>query len=220
MSTISVRVSLLILATVMFATVWSNDHKPGPVKRRTVVAYEFPAICPVNAIEPVSRVPAETEPVKQLVSEADHFINLVASELVAEELSPLHAEKPQSVRVSELSFPLPRNLTAGEYRIIDRFGNAENLTATRDRLNSWGIAPQHDVRNAYEVCVGRDRWHFIRIERADEPAPTRAEIASAWKSVIGFTGRKLTPAIEKTSAPLTRWLGGDLDLSAESRDLR
>lgn len=219
MSTISVRVTLLILATVMFATIWSNDHKPGPVKRHTVVAYEFPTVCPVNVDDPAGQAAMEAAPVKKLVSEADYLINLVASETVEYEPGPLSAEKPQSIRVSEFSFPLPRYLTAGEYRIIDRFGNVESLSATQHDLLSWGIGSQHMDRNSYQVCEGENRWHFIRIEQPVKPAPTQAEIADAWKSVFRFTGRKATPAIKKASAPITRWLGGEWNLSGETREL-
>lgn len=219
MSTISVRITLLILATVMFATVWSNDHKPEPVRPHTVVGYEFPTVCPVDVIEPVSHEVIQTEPVTELVSETDFLIDLVASETAEKESKPLKAERPQAIRVGELPFPLPRNLTAGDFRVIDRFGNIESLSIRQPDLVSWGITPEHNARNSYEVCVGEDRWHFIRIEQPVDPAPTQAEIASAWKSVFRFAGRKVTPAIEKASAPMARWLNGRLSLSGDARDL-
>ena len=121
--------------------------------------------------------------------------------------------------MGELPFPLPRNLTAGDFRVIDRFGNIESLSIRQPDLVSWGITPEHNARNSYEVYVGADRWHFIRIEQPVDPAPTQAEIASAWKSVFRFAGRKVTPAIEKASAPMARWLNGRLSLSGDARDL-
>jgi hypothetical protein len=239
MSTISVRVTMLILATVMFAAVWSNDHKPEPIKLRTVVSYDFPSVCPEHVIEPVSHEVFQAYP--QLETAADENSLVVASQTVsqeefltvkhgpelmhipfekigAEDFTPLVADKPASIRVSELEYPLPSNLTVGEYRIVDRFGNVETLSVTQSALISWGMMVDNTARNAYEVCAGEDRWHFIRI---DEPAtPTQAEVAEAWKSVFRLADRKVSPAIEKASAPMARWFGGELTLTGETRELR
>jgi hypothetical protein len=204
----------------MFAAIWSHDHKPQPPKLRTVVAYEFPKTCPVDPIEPVTHAVNYGDPGREQVSKRDFLVDLVASEIAVDELKPLKANKPRVIRVNELSFPLPRNLTAGQYRIIDRFGNIESLSISQDDLVSWGITREHNPRNAYEVCVGEDRWHFIRVEHPVDPAPTQAEIAAAWKSVFRFASRKVTSTIEKASTPMQRWLGGELDLSGKMHELR
>ena len=219
MSTISVRVTLLVLATVMFAAVWSNDHKPEPARLRTVVAYEFPTACPIDVIEPVSHEVVRHVPFQELISDAEFLVEPVDSSGAADNPVPLHAAKPETIDVSQFSIPLPRNLAAGEYRIIDRFGHVEPLIVTSDELMSWGIVSDKDAPNAYEVSAGENRWHFIRVEQPVHSAPTQAEISAAWKSVFRFTDRKVSPVIEKASAPMARWLSDRLSLSGQTRDL-
>lgn len=220
MSTISVRVTLLILATTMFAAIWSNDHKPQPAHPRTVVGYEFTALCPEDVLEPVSLEIVREHASSVVVEEVGLPVEPPAPDLADSDLEPLPAEKPVGIRVSGMDYPLPSDLNAGEYRVIDRFGNVETFSVSDEELISWGITIEPSHRTSYEVCIGEDRWHFIRVERPVAPEPTQKEVADAWKSVFRFAGRRVSPAINKASAPLSRWLGGELNLSGESRKIR
>lgn len=220
MSTISVRITLLMLATSMFAVVWSNDHKPRPVHPRTVVPYDFSTLCPEEALETVSLEIVHELPPTEFVAEAAWFDDVATVEVESPVLKPLVADKPAVIRVSELEFPLPSDLRTGEYRVIDRFGNIESLCVTTEKLISWGMTAEASDRNAYEVGRGENRWHFIRIEEPVQPAPTQKEVAAAWNSVFHFAGRKASPTIKKASAPLSRWLGGELNLTGETREVR
>lgn len=204
MSTIYVRVSLLFLATFLFGLVWSNDHKPIP-KQKTVVTYDFERPCKVQTLEPAIHTVSWQQldkPVKPITVELENTLDQPVTKTpvdIERNVSPLIADRPDIISVSDLSFPIPRNLSVGNYTVVDQFGKISKLSASHEELESWGITNPHPSRTAYEITSLEGRWHFIRVEEptsvaVDEQRPTQNEVQAAWGMVFDIAGDFLRPS--------------------------
>ncbi len=135
------RVTLLLLVTGLFAGMWSGDRAGERSADERLLARK--AASSVVAGQPGGRQTA-VRPV-----------------------TPHRSERSLS------SIPLPQGITAGTYLIVDGRGRTETRVVRAaeafpvDKVTS-GEVTGHVASDQYTVRVGRDRWHFIRLEESSE----------------------------------------------------
>lgn len=201
MSSSSARIVTLILVTAVFAEVWSHDH--GPEARHATVANHLNSPEQSPGIDPV-------------------FAGDAASSLFAASVSQRII--PQSFRLPGYSFPIPGNISAGTYRVIDETGDVSTLVVTAVDLSgrTAGAIEDHLV-----IRRGSNRWHFIRIE-ADSVIQlasdhrtiiSRAEVADAWRYVARAAWSRLKEPVEVVRRPIRHWLRMDVEIGAAEREL-
>ena len=137
------RVSLLLLVTGLFAGMWSSDR----ADERSV---------------------AERRLTRQAYSSSVVMQPSVRPNQTAVRLVTRHqGERPRS------SIPLPQGIAAGTYLIVDGRGRTETRIVSTAEAFPSGQITGHVAADQYTVFVGRDRWHFIRLEESANSLATR-----------------------------------------------
>jgi hypothetical protein len=75
------------------------------------------------------------------------------------------------------SIPLPQGIAAGTYLIVDGRGRTETRVVSAAEAFSGGRIVGHVAADQYTVRVGRDRWHFIRLEESANSLATRRSLS-------------------------------------------
>lgn len=137
------RVTLLLLVTGLFAGMWSGDR----ADERSAHARQLARKASSSS---VASQPSERPTQTAVRSVTRH-----------------RGERSLS------SIPLPHGIAAGTYLIVDGRGRTETRVVTaaeafpRDEVTSGEITG-HVAADQYTVRVGRDRWHFIRLEGSSD----------------------------------------------------
>lgn len=74
------------------------------------------------------------------------------------------------------SIPLPQGIAAGTYLVVDGRGRTETRIVTSAEAFPSGQITGHVAADLYTVRVGRDRWHFIRLEESASSLATRRPV--------------------------------------------
>ncbi|MBD3672471.1 MAG: hypothetical protein HUJ26_02995 [Planctomycetaceae bacterium] len=210
MSTIYVRISLLTLATVMFGLVWSHDHQPVP-HQKMVVSHNLERLDEVRPENLEVRAISWRE-VEEINTPETVLPSVVADDIddaSAKPPAPLQAEKPVILMLNQLSFPLPQDLSVGEYRVVNEFGDVQELVVESADLEAWGMTGDHSFRTSYEVQSPQGRWHFIRIRKrvpsvVEQSVPTVEEVQATWADVFEMAGRFLRRSPQELIGPLEK----------------
>lgn len=221
MSTGHVKVMLLLLGTISFAAVWSNDQRPASLERREVaekverssriaqesvaVQLEFPSL-PVPTTD--NDVPMESlqwlrfpSALHSTIPEPTEQIDIDSTWVLLDEL--------EFVRIDAFENPLPRAIAPGEYRVIDRFGHVASQTISLEIAVATGFEIGSVERDSYTARENEDRWHFIRIERdliAKRESNLQSNVRNAWKSVIRVIGNQTERPLQNLRRPIENWL--------------
>ena len=142
------RVTLLLLVTGLFAGMWSGDRAGERSANERLLA----------------RKAASSEVVLQSGGRPNQTI--------ARAVTRHRDERSLS------SIPLPNGITVGTYLIVDGRGRTEARVVTSaeaipsEEVTS-GEVTGHAAADQYMVRVGRDRWHFIRLEESSDSVARR-----------------------------------------------
>ncbi len=141
------RVTLLLLVTGLFAGMWSGDRADERSANERLLARKA---APSAVTAPPNSRPKQTA----VRSVAQH-----------------RGER------SLASIPLPDGIAAGTYLIVDGRGRTETRLVTAAEAFPNGPVEGHVAADQYTVRVGRDRWHFIRLDDSAESLATRRTLS-------------------------------------------
>jgi hypothetical protein len=222
MSTGSVKVMLLLLGIISFATVWSNDQRPVAPERMVALhvvepsrsldreyaanqielkVVEFPRTDQASLMSsqewlsfPAALPSTFSVPSKQSVKNSDWVL----------------LEKLEYVKIDGIEHPLPQAIAPGEYRVIDRFGNVSTQSVPLETALATGFEVGTDARDSYLARENEDRWHFIRIERdliaERNESNLRADVRQAWRSVLRVIAEQTERPLQDLRRPIENWL--------------
>lgn len=221
MSTGHVKLMLLLLGTISFAAVWSNDQRPdsllsrevaGKVERSSHIAQETVS---AQLEFPVVPVPATGNDVSMeslqwlRFPSALHATISEPAEQNETDSTWVMLEELEFVRIDAFENPLPRAIAPGEYRVIDRFGNVASQTISLEIALATGYEIGSVERDSYTARENEDRWHFIRIERnliAERESNLQSNVRNAWKSVFRVIGNQTERPLHDLRRPIENWL--------------
>ena len=141
------RITLLVLVTGLFATIWTQDQSQ-PNHRGSSLAKHREPHQPVIANIPRSRAVS-------IVSEEDR----PAAEIPLEDLWMFGG----------VEMPLPDGLVPGEYRVVSNTGVVQRLTLTLEDLTAYHqTQPTFITRDTYQSQDEHHRWYFIRVQSSED----------------------------------------------------
>jgi hypothetical protein len=221
MSTGHVKLMLLLLGTISFAAVWSNDQSPVSLERRELagkverssriaqepatVQLEFPALTVPTTDNDVSM-----ESLQWLrFPTALHATIPEPAEQNETDSTWVMLEELEFVRIDAFENPLPRAIAPGEYRVIDRFGHVATQSISLEIALATGFEIGSVERDSYTARENEDRWHFIRIERdliAERESNLQSNVRNAWKTVFRVIGNQTERPLQDLRRPIENWL--------------
>ena len=147
------RVTLLLLVTGLFAGMWSGD-----------------------------RADERSAAGRRLTRKASSSLVTASSSMAA---TPSIRPNQTTVRPvtrhqgerSLSSIPLPQGIAAGTYLIVDGRGRTETRVVSAAEAFPSGSIVGHVATDQYTVRVGRDRWHFIRLEESSNSLAIRQSLS-------------------------------------------
>jgi hypothetical protein len=236
MSTGSVKLMLLLLGTLSFAAIWSNDQRPAVAPRMTVAgdaewtsSLDAPRLAD-GLGTPLPRI-GEAE-----ATQHDSWFHFPAESGEPRVAAPIvRPESTEWVQLDETEFvsrtnvaddvPLPHAIAPGEYRVIDRWGNVLSRKISIEIAGATGFEAGSVERDVYTARKNGERWHFIRIETEPVSDRARQDLRAgerrAWKSLFRVLGAKTRRPWRIVSEPLENWLSADeVAESASSTQLR
>lgn len=149
------RVTLLLLVTGLFAGMWSGDRADERSAGERLLARKAAS----------SSVAVSTsKPAQPSVHPTQTAIRPVTRHRGERSLS---------------SIPLPQGIAAGTYLIVDGHGRTENRIVSAAEAFPSGQIAGHVAADQYTVRVGRDRWHFIRLEESSNSMATRRSLSQS-----------------------------------------
>jgi hypothetical protein len=189
----TIRLTLLVLLTGLFAAAWSSDARDGAERRlvrirqtaAAAIAQVEPAAParPVAPVAPVAPVVIElpppsdgptdmpraltTGPVLPTLPTFERYQRRGLAEVATR---PVHWQAPrdQSVGHAVTEFdgvPLPGGIRPGTYRVVSNQGEVRSIELTADDL---GGLPADGAQDLYIYRAGESRWYFVRLDDVPE----------------------------------------------------
>lgn len=137
------RVTLLLLVTGMFAGMWSGDRVEEQAAAELLLA-------------------------RRSAAPATNSRTAACPAAVA-----IRSSMRGRGEWSAAAIPLPPGIAVGTYLVVDGKGQTETRVVTTAAAFPSGQIERHVARDQYTVRLGRDRWHFIRLDEADDSRTAR-----------------------------------------------
>jgi hypothetical protein len=221
----TIRLTLLVLMTALFAAAWSHDARSGAERRLARAERTERASTPaVGRHEPVViELPAPIEePDEPAFERSAGPVLPVMPTMTAERPAsalparPVHWRSGPIRTVTEFDgLPLPTGIRPGVYRAVSNHGEARQVRLTASDLGGLSADGAQDL---YIYRSGETRWYFVRLDGAAEdvlpPAvaecPAEMVAQRAAREALARFGRRLHTAAARTigaGAALTGRLG-------------
>jgi len=150
------RLMFLLLVTGLFVQVWSEDSRLATERRLARVRHR-------NAHVVVQPLP-DRLPQPRFNITGNSPIEPVQNESLL----------PKPWRLANCPCPIPANLTAGTYRVVDNVGQVGLLDVTNAELAFFGLPTDATPLDIYSQTSGTTQWFFIRLRSATPDATTAA----------------------------------------------
>ena len=197
-ATMTLRITLLVLATGLFSLIWINDRQaPLPASGETaaIARRADKPDQPTATNERVKIWRRLAASWKRSYRPMGHAARRYLEEQLAEVSLRFQDRRSGETRVATASaeeplipeMPLPLGILPGEYRAVSHTGIVIHFTLTEEQLKGRGDFIAQDV---YRSQSAKLRWYFIRVQ------PETAAIAPA---VAERHGQRILPAIAERS---------------------
>ena len=233
----TLRITLLVLVTGLFALIWTQDQ-PRPAQEPRAAVTE-PVSWPAKAAETggtemaISSLKSEwvsgiNGRLEQALGKTDQALGVAGRDwakmqftnasrqlqlwMMAKAGGPITGI---AARAQDFGMPLPEGIVPGEYRVVSTTGLVRSITLTRDDLSSQ---TEFSARELYQSSDENGRWYFIRLD--SNPLPAEPAIAERPEEELVSAEAIADGLIVKTGRQFAERLIGFLQMARARETLR
>lgn len=235
----TLRITLLVLVTGLFALIWTQDQPRPAQEPRAAVAEPAPAPTPAKAVETggtemsLSSLKSEwlsgiKGGLEQALDKTCQVLEAAGRDWAKMQLANaarqvqlwMLAKAEGSVTVTEIAaqdfgMPLPEGIVPGEYRVVSTTGLVRSITLSRDDLSCQA---EFSAREIYQSSDENGRWYFIRL--TSNPLPMEPAIVERPEEELAPAEAIAGNLIVKTGRQLAERLIGFLRMAKARETLR
>lgn len=152
----TLRITLLVLATGLFALIWTND-RPAPKTRQAAPLAQSTQRAELGAVVSSDGTANAGTQIEEMKGQAvSHFEPVLPMPVVPQD---------EAWMFNDCQMPLPEGIVPGEYRAVSHTGIVREFKLTLEDLKTYrGGNARFQTRDIYQSETETHRWYFIRVQ--------------------------------------------------------